>query len=148
MRITEAVSKRCHQKMLTFQAIKSQLRKKLLHLLTFGGVGLVAGLVHAVIGIALVRLQILEPFFANIVAFSVAFWVSYFGHYRFTFKSSNSQKMASVRFFITAILGLLLNQACIYVFVYLVGISYELSLVITFMLVSINTYLVSKYWVF
>ncbi len=134
--------------MLTFQAIKSQIEAKLLHLLTFGGVGLVAGLVHAIIGIALVRIQILEPFFANIFAFSVAFWVSCFGHYRFTFKSNNSQKTASVRFFMTAMLGLLLSQASVYVFVYLIGISYELSLVIAFILVSINTYLISKYWVF
>lgn len=114
----------------------------------FGLVGTVAGLVHFAVGLFLVWTGLLGPFLANICAFLCAFWVSYFGHYRWSFASEREHSTASRRFFVTALVGFLINQAGIYLLVYQFGLPYPVALVITFSLVAANTLLLGWLWVF
>jgi putative flippase GtrA len=114
----------------------------------FGLVGAAAGLVHFAVGLTLVWTGVLGPFMANLCAFLCAFWVSYFGHYRWSFASERQHRVASRRFFVTAAIGFLINQAGVYLLVYQFGVPYPLALVVTFTLVAANTLLLGWLWVF
>ncbi|KAJ56850.1 hypothetical protein ACMU_07885 [Actibacterium mucosum KCTC 23349] len=74
----------------------------LLHVATqalrFGAVGVVATLVHAAVGYGAVRLLGLPGLGANLVGFGIAWWVSFLGHYTFTFRGRANRMRALLRF--------------------------------------------------
>lgn len=111
-------------------------------------VGVLAATTHAVIGLTLTAAHILGAFWANVVAFSCAFVVSYFGHKTFSFKSSAQHSQALPRFLVTAIVGLSLNQIIVYVLVYHLMIPYHFALLCVFATVPPLVYVLSKTWAF
>lgn len=91
-------------------------------------------------------LFVVSSFNENIIttlAFISAFWVSYFGHRYFTFKSSGSVKA----FFALAISTLILRNLIVYALVY-VGIGGYISLILGMLIVTGITYFISKYKIF
>ncbi len=109
---------------------------------------MLASTVHAAVGIALVRSGLLAPFSANVVAFLTAFFVSYFGHRNWTFRSGSSHAGAMSRFFVVAVSGLAMNQLIVFVIVDLCGLRYELALAIVFLTVPPTTYILARFWAF
>ncbi len=53
----------------------------------FGAVGVFATLVHAISGYITVSNFDLSGVQANVAGFLIAWWVSFFGHHRFTFRA-------------------------------------------------------------
>ena len=71
----------------------------------FGLVGVLATLVHLLIGFLLLQAG-WNPLAANAVAFSVAFLVSFFGHLRYSFADQNVDTSTSLwKFVIVALIG-------------------------------------------
>lgn len=114
----------------------------------FGLVGIAASVVHAVVGIALVRSGLLYPFSANIIAFLTAFSVSYVGHRSFSFRSDAAHGGALPKFFAVAVLGLAMNQLIVLMVVNWLGFPYELALAVVFLTVPASTYVLARFWAF
>jgi putative flippase GtrA len=117
-------------------------------LLVFGIVGVLATIVHFTIGLTLTETGIAKPFLANFVAFTFAFFVSYIGHYFFTFQSSQDHHVALRRFLFVALVGLSLNQIIVIVLVDRLEQPYLLALFIVTTAVPVITFLFGRYWVF
>ena len=70
----------------------------------FGVVGVIATLVHASSGIAAVLILELNGLQANVLGFLIAWWVSFFGHHRFTFRAEADQQRALGRFVLHSVI--------------------------------------------
>lgn len=116
-------------------------------LMAFGAVGVLATIVHFVVGLGIVGAGLMSPFNANILAFLTAFGVSYVGHRRFTYASTAPAARTLPRFFLVAVLGLGLNQVIVYLLVDVLGWSYLAALVVVVSLVPAVVYVIGR-WAF
>lgn len=126
------------------------MRARLGEIARFGSVGLAATAVHAGVYAVLVSSGAAAgPQASNLIAFAVAFVVSFLGHHNFTFRNSGrSAGGAAARFLVVALAGYALNAG----FVALTtGALAEPPLVaVLFMLfvTPVVTYVLSKLWAF
>jgi len=121
------------------------VRNVLAQLVKFGGVGLAATAVHAVIYAGLGK--IIAPAWANLYAFSVAFIVSYLGHRYVSFAQAAPVRGSLLRFVVVALVGLLLNAGFVQA-VTLAQLDYRWALLPMLFFVPGVTFLLSKYWAF
>jgi putative flippase GtrA len=74
-------------------------------LMRFGIIGVLAALTHYAIVMILTNTGI-QPAWANLIAFVIAFWVSYFGHRYFSFAAREvSHQQTLPRFIIVAVVA-------------------------------------------
>ena len=123
--------------------------RKLPQLLQFVLVGGGAAATHlAVVGL-LVSLAGLAPLWANVLAFLVAFVVSYNGHALLTFSESKAQGWSVVaRYFAVACLSFVANEVLYYIALNWLHWHYFWSLAAVLVLVAIGTFVMSKFWAF
>src|SRR5579872_1726549 len=82
----------------------------------FAVVGLSAAGVHFSIVVLLVEAQWLQPLLANIVAFCLAFQVSYWGHRQWTFSGTQQKHaVAFPRLFLVSVLAFGINESLFYI---------------------------------
>lgn len=121
----------------------------LLQLMRFGVVGLSAALVHFSIVVALVEWQNLQPMLANVVAFCVAFQVSYWGHRYWTF--SNTQQRHTVAFprlLLVSGATFLANESLFYIFMTQFHLPYIPALIFVLSVLPLAVFTMNKFWVF
>lgn len=106
-------------------------------------VGGLATLVHILVAGSLLALFTLQPYVANLIAFLVAFGVSYCGHRYLTFARQGS----ILRFLAVAIAGFALNNLLLTGLLAL-GLSAFLAIVVATALVPVFSYLASSLWAF
>ncbi|MDR2300374.1 MAG: GtrA family protein [Comamonas sp.] len=118
-------------------------------LLQFVLVGGSAAATHlAVVGL-LVSLLDMPPLAANVLAFLVAFVVSYNGHALFTFSAARARGWPVVaRFFAVACLSFVANELLYYIALNWLHWHYFWSLAAVLVLVAIGTFVMSKFWAF
>ena len=123
--------------------------RKLPQLLQFVLVGGGAAATHlAVVGL-LVSLAGLAPLWANVLAFLVAFVVSYNGHALLTFSESQARGWPAVaRFFAVACLSFVANELLYYIALHWLHWHYFWSLAAVLVLVAVGTFVMSKFWAF
>ena len=126
-----------------------QMLRKLPQLLQFVLVGGGAAATHlAVVGL-LVSLLHMPPLGANVLAFLVAFVVSYNGHALLTFSESQAHGWSVVaRFFAVACLSFVANELLYYIALHWLHWHYFWSLAAVLVLVAIGTFVMSKFWAF
>jgi putative flippase GtrA len=112
----------------------------------FGVVGVTATAVHVGVGLGLNEVAGIAPLWANLIAFSCALGVSFFGQTRLTFPGSATDGGAFIRFAVIAISGLALNQFIVWVVTSLFGRPYWLALGIILLTVPGITFLLLKFW--
>jgi len=117
--------------------------------LQFMMVGGAAAATHlAVVGLA-VTLAGMPPLAANVVAFLVAFVVSYQGHALLTFARAQARGWAVVaRYFAVASLSFAVNELLYYVALHWLHWHYLWSLFGVLVLVAVGTFVLSKFWAF
>lgn len=118
-------------------------------LLWFGIVGVSAMLAHfLLVAFILVPLG-LPPLLANIVAFLLAFQISYWGHRHKTFQAGHiPHRQALPRFFMVSCLSFCLNEAMYFVLLRFTVLDYRLALLIVLGSVAVFTFVLSKLWAF
>ena len=126
---------------------------KLLHLLPptlrFVLVGGSAAATHLVIVWALVQDAQWPPLGANVVAFLLAFWVSYAGHFLLTFASAGAaHRQALPRFFIIACSAFVVNELLYLAALRWLSWHYLISLLAVLLIVAAGTFVSSKLWAF
>ncbi len=109
--------------------------------------GVVTG-VHIAVGLLAHHLGGLEPFTANLVAYSVAFFVSYFGHRNYSFRSPGRIQRSMPKFFVISAINLVLNQIIVFTVSDVLGQPYWASLAVMVAIVPTFTYVMSKAWAF
>ena len=126
-----------------------QSLSRLPQLLQFVMVGGSVAATHlAVVGL-LVSLGGMPPLWANVLAFLVAFVVSYNGHALLTFSAAQARGWPVVaKFFAVACLPFVANEALYYIALNWLHWHYFWSLAAVLVLVAIGTFVMSKFWAF
>lgn len=118
-------------------------------LFRFGIVGVVATAVHMLVALTLLNMFGLPPLPANIIAFSVAFSVSFGGHSLWTFRGHGADLKASIaRLLAVAIFGFLLNNGTLWLLVEKTVLGDNGSVILAALVVPPVAYLMNKFWVF
>lgn len=112
-------------------------------------VGVSALLTHWLVVILLVSAAGLPPLLANVIAFLVAFNVSYFGHRHLTFNASErSHRQTLPRFATVAASSFLVNEALYWLLLNFTPLRYDLAMLLVLGTVAGMTYLLGKFWAF
>ena len=122
----------------------SNFRATFVRLFRFGVVGVSATLTHAAILWALVESIQMRPSLATVIGFLVAFNVSYFGHYYFTFRSTEPHKRALPGFALTATAGAVLNWLIFVIGTDLLDWNYWITFLIAIASVPVFVFFVSR----
>ncbi|MFT3930460.1 MAG: GtrA family protein [Spongiibacteraceae bacterium] len=116
-------------------------------LIRFGIVGIAAMATHWCVVALLVPLG-MQPLLANVIAFCIAFNISFFGHHHWTFASTESQKSTLKRFMGVALLGFISNECLYALLLRFTALDYRIALLIVLIAVAAMTYLLSRLWAF
>lgn len=124
----------------------------LTHLLTFtrfGVIGVLAAITHYSIVMLLSEQEHVALAYANLIAFGLAFWVSYFGHRHFTFQvQSLSHRQTLPKFFIVAIFGFIFNESVLLISHQLLSLSLAVLVMMAIFLTAIFTFLLNRFFAF
>jgi putative flippase GtrA len=120
----------------------------ILQLMRFGIVGVCGAAVNFAVVVLLVHFEHFAPLDANIIAFFIAFFVSYNGHRLWTFKCKRDKKTSMPRFFLIQGASFFLYEGLFAVFLKVFHLYYMLALLLTLMIVPPFTFLLSKVWAF
>lgn len=117
-------------------------------LIRFGFVGALATATHFVTAALLFSTGATGLFAANTAGFAAAFFVSYFGHHRVTFRSGTADLHSLLRFGIVALAGFGVNMALLALVTRLTGHESLFGLAISIGFAAGLVYVLSKRWVF
>jgi len=124
------------------------LLKTIGQLMRFGVIGVLAALTHYAIAITLTS-KAMQPAWANLIAFVIAFWVSYFGHRYFSFEAGDvSHQQTLPRFILVAVLGFILNESLLLLMLHFTAITIALGLPFIIILTAIFTFILSRQFAF
>lgn len=117
-------------------------------LLKFGMVGVMATFVHMVIGYLLIGAG-WHPLLANMLAFAIAFLVSFAGHLGFSFSDQDvTARSALRRFSVVAMAGFGCNQALLVLLLSQGAVTHTVALWVSTGSAAILTFVLSKIWAF
>lgn len=117
--------------------------------LQFVAVGGVAAMTHLAVVCLLVAWAGMHPLAANVLAFLVAFVVSYHGHAWLTFASVQAHGWPVVaRYFAVASLSFVANELLYFIALHWLHWHYFWSLTGVLVLVAVGTFVLSKFWAF
>ncbi len=125
-----------------------QFKPLLKQIATFGTAGVIATLVHVVVGLSLNRLFGFTPLWANLIAFPAATCVTLFSNSRFTFQGHGGGQTSFAKGLATVLFGLGLNQLIVLVVTDYADLPYEAALVAVIAIVPAVTFLLFKFWAF
>lgn len=115
----------------------------------FIAVGCAAAATHWLVVIATVTQLNLPPLLANVIGWSVAFLVSFAGHYRLTFRHhATSILIAARRFWTVSAIGFLINEAAYAFLLKTTALRYDVLLFFVLLAVAVLTFFLSRYWAF
>lgn len=115
----------------------------------FVGVGGAAAATHLAVVFLLVQGLAMAPLAANVLAFLVAFVVSYNGHALFTFASGAARGWSVVaKYFAVACLSFGVNEVLYWIALHWLHWHYFWSLLGVLVLVAVGTFVLSKFWAF
>lgn len=117
-------------------------------LMRFGVIGVIAAITHYCIAIFLTDTHVAAAW-ANLVAFVIAFWVSYFGHRYFSFDAGDvSHQQTLPRFILVAVFGFILNESLLLLMLHFTKISMALGLPFIILLTAMFTFILSRQFAF
>ena len=116
--------------------------------LRFGMVGLLATFVHMMIGFLLIQ-STWHPLLANLLAFTIAFVVSFIGHLGFSFADQEvSTSSALWKFALVALVGFVCNEVLLIMLLSEGDLSDTVSLWISTGSAAVLTFALSRLWAF
>ncbi len=117
--------------------------------LQFVLVGGCAAAMHLTAVVSLVRVSGMAPLAANVLAFVLAFIVSYNGHALFTFANAGARGWRVVgKYFAVAAVAFVANESLYWVALHWLRWHYCWSLVLVLALVAAGTFVCAKFWAF
>lgn len=118
-----------------------------LRLVYFIAVGATAAFVHVVTVFNLVNYMAMQPLTANLIAFLIAFNISYIGHKSLTFAGLHQEKQLSLpHFFMVASSAGILNEFLYFLLLNYTAVNYVIALIGVLGFVAVYTFFLSRYW--
>lgn len=115
----------------------------------FGATGTFAIIVRFLIVILLVEINHWNPLYANIIGFSLSFFVSFFGHRLWTFSGPQPKMSESLTAFSVIILSTFaLNQAIFYLLLTKIHLPYVLALTMAIGITASLNFIINRHWAF
>ncbi len=115
----------------------------------FIAVGSIAAAVHMGVVLALVEWRQWTPPIANLAGWTVAFGVSFAGHFWGTFRASKLPWItAARRFWVISAAGFAINQLAYAAALRWTGLRYDGLLLLVLLAVAVMSYLMSRSWAF
>ncbi len=115
----------------------------------FGIIGFGVLGVHLLLVMYLVKQWGIHPLNANILSFCVSIQLSYWGHYKWTFKADHiSHKSASARFLMITCGTFTLNEVLYAMVLQMTNLSYDVALFIVALFIAASRFVLTKFWVF
>lgn len=113
-------------------------------------VGTLAAMVNLLLVAILVKAFSWRPLWANVIAFLLAYQVSFLGHYHWTFKQDHASKKLSPwsKFFVVACFSFILNEGLYAILLHYFHIEYMLALFLVLIIVPPVTFVLGKFWAF
>lgn len=111
-------------------------------------VGLISTLTHFFVLVFLVEQWGVSPEFATLWAFFASLLVSYFLNRHYTFHCQQLWWQTFPRYLFVTLVGLGLNVSLMYFFVSVLEISYLWGFVVVTLLVPISNFFLNRYWTF
>lgn len=112
-------------------------------------VGGAAALVHFGVVVMAVREFALAPLVANVLAWCVAFTVSYAGHRRLSFRAQAAPvRRSALRFAAVSLAGLGVNETAYALLLHLTPLRFDLALAVVLAAVAVVTYWLGRHWAF
>lgn len=125
------------------------LKKLITQIGWFVIVGCAAAATHWAVAVACVSQAGLPPLLANVAGWLVAFWVSFVGHYRLTFRHQHAPLWRSAsRFFLVSALGFAINEAAYASLLTMTTIPYDILLALVLVGIAGMTFILGRYWAF
>jgi len=120
----------------------------LAQVLRFGLIGVLATLVHMVVGAGLIHFG-WAALVANVVAFGVAFVVSFSGHYVFSFAGHSATITGALRrFMVVALLGFMVNETILATLTIGGVMNATPALLVSTSVAAAATFVLSRLWAF
>ena len=117
--------------------------------LWFIAVGTAAAAVHFAVVLVLVGKLALPPLVANLLAWCVAFGVSYSGHRALTFRAHAAPLVRSAwRFAAVSLAGLAANELAYAALLQFTTVRYDVALALVLLGVAAFTYVLGRHWAF
>lgn len=118
-------------------------------LVQFALVGGAAAATHLAVVALLVQAGALPPLAANVLAFLLAFVVSYNGHALLTFSDTKARGWAVLgKYFAVACLSFVVNELLYWWLLNSLHWNYLISLFLVLVVVAVATFVLSKFWAF
>ena len=117
-------------------------------IIRFGLIGIIAAMVHYATALLLFKMHVCSLVLANFFGFTLAFWVSYFGHFYFSFQTSAGHGQALPRFIITALCVFLFNDGCVMMLTRFSHLSASIILVLAIILAAGFSFLINRFFAF
>jgi len=119
----------------------------------FGVVGSLAALTHVAVYVAVVEATGVHPSFSNVLAFMIAFGVSFVGHFYWTFATPDNLNQRPIgrplyKFSLVALFGFLLNALAVYIVTDVLEVSYLYATIFMLTITPISVFLLGKLWAF
>ena len=118
-------------------------------LMRFGIIGFGVLGAHLLLVMYFVKQWGVHPLNANILSFFFSIQLSYWGHYKWTFKADHiSHKSASTRFFVIACGTFILNEIMYAMVLQMTNLPYDVALFMISLLVATSRFFLAKFWAF
>lgn len=130
----------------TSGSMARRIRQELSLLSRFSLVGIVATAVHMSVVWFLISRNGMSPYAANVIAFLMAFMVSFSGQYYWTFVSTQHWRVAFARFFLLSGTAFLFNNLLLASILSANILSAALATVLAAGSIPVFTYFLARYW--
>lgn len=121
---------------------------EMLTIVRFGVVGIIATLVHMGGAGLLVGYQLAGVFSANLIAYLIAFWIAFSGHFFWTFQGRTDYRTAIQRYFVISASAFAINNILLIGLVRYGLLSEVTNVVLAAGVVPVISYITSRLWGF
>jgi len=125
------------------------MKKMIKEVSWFIAVGCAAAATHWMVAVSCVDRVGVSPLVANVLGWLVAFSVSFWGHYRLTFRHQRKELVTAFkRFFLVSAGGFLINELSYAFLLKATSVPYDLLLAAILVAIAFLTFVISRLWAF
>ena len=131
-----------------FNDLKHLDTETLFEILRYGIIGVINTAIYAVSGLILHHIFNFEPLNANFIAITLSIITGFIGHNFYTYRQAKMQFSSFMRFICIQILALIISQSIVFVVVNILGLIYEVALLMSIAVLPPFVWGMGHLWVF
>ncbi|MCH9851907.1 MAG: GtrA family protein [Alphaproteobacteria bacterium] len=132
----------------SFSDLKHIDKETFFEILRYGITGVINTAIYAVSGLTLHHIFNLEPLHANFIAIILSIITGFIGHNFYTYRQEKMQFSSFMRFIVIQILALLISQSIVFIIVNMLGLIYEVALLLSIAVLPPFVWGMGHLWVF